>query len=363
MNNLGTAFTNIINDFEKLITDFSNEQYNKHIQDFLSIVNDSGNFLALYLGIFLIYETIRLLYGKGDQNFSGFLFTAFVKIIFILLALNAADWVQLVFKDISAARDALSQGGTDVFSGLRRFLHNCGRILAGFINSIDTDNTIVMMIGCIISTILLLIGIGIGVFSTLKATALNILSFVLLMLLMPIAFFFLIFGATKQTFSQWLNMVLSNLITLLCLHIFVGAIILGFAGDYTGPYADNLFRYSYAGAVKAGLVTDSPYSIAFKIIGIGILINIFTSLATSIAEKFTMVSMEGIANSTFGRAMGLAGRTADIARGGSLLAARGTLGAARGAVGAGKGVIKAGSMGIKGAKAAKNKIGKLIGRK
>jgi hypothetical protein len=158
-------------------------------------------------------------------------------------------------------------------------------------------------------------------------------------------------------------MVLSNLITLLCLNIFVGAMILGFAGDYTGPYADTLFKYSYAGAAEAGKIADSPYSIAFKLIGIGILINVFTSLATSIAEKLTAVSMEGIANSTFGRAMGLAGRTADIARGGSLLAARGTLGAARGAVGAGKGAIKAGSMGIKSAKAAKKGIGKLIGRK
>ena len=170
---------------------------------------------------------------------------------------------------------------------------------------------------------------------------------------------------TKQTFSQWFNMVLSNLITLLCLTTFVGMIILPYVGRELNAFT-QLYNYSggYAEAAKViKELSDSPFLASFKVIICGIMINVFTSFATAIAEKFTAVSIEGIANSTFGRAMGLAGSAAGVVGGSAALTARGALGAARGAVGAGKGAIKAGSMGIKGVKAAKKGIGKLIGRK
>lgn len=152
-------------------------------------------------------------------------------------------------------------------------------------------------------------------------------------------------------------MVLSNLITLLCLTTFVGMIVLPYVGRELEVFSD-LRNYSggYIQALSNGKVPDSVFLAAFKVVICGIMINVFTSFATAIAEKFTAVSMEGIANSTFGRAMGLAGSAAGIAGGSAALTARGTLWT-------GKGALKAGSMGIKGAKAAKKGIGKLIGRK
>lgn len=360
---MGADLSNFIIKLSKNVTEFFDKQYSVHYDTFIGIVNDSGNFLALYLGIFLIYETIKMLYGKGDQSFSGFLFTAFVKIIFILLALNAEDWVKLVFNDFRMVRDALSNSDINVLENLNMFVVPSGFLCSSFIDSLSVK-TPINNFKYIFCSVIVLIGIGTGIFPVLKAMVTNLMSFILLMLLMPIAFFFLIFSMTKQTFSQWFNMVLSNLITLLCLTTFVGMIVLPYVGQELQSFS-VLYNYSggYIQALAGGKVPDSVFLAAFKVVICGIMINVFTSFATAIAEKFTAVSMEGIANSTFGRAMGLAGRTADIARGGSLLAARGTLGAARGAVGAGKGAIKAGSMGIKGAKAAKNKIGKLIGRK
>lgn len=360
---MGADLSNFIIKLSKSVTEFFDQQYSVHYDTFIGIINDSGNFLALYLGIFLIYETIKMLYGKGDQNFSGFLFTAFVKIIFILLALNAEDWVKLVFNDFKMVRDALSNSDINVFENLNMFVVPSGFLCSSFIDSLSTSTPLknVMYIFC---SVIVLIGIGTGIFPVLKAMVTNLMSFILLMLLMPIAFFFLIFSMTKQTFSQWFNMVLSNLITLLCLTTFVGMIVLPYVGRELEPFL-NLRNYSggYAQALAYGKVSDSFFLAAFKVVICGIMINVFTSFATAIAEKFTAVSMEGIANSTFGRAMGLAGSAAGVVGGGAALAARGTLGTARGAIGAGKGAMKAGSMGIKAAKAAKSKIGKLIGRK
>lgn len=361
---MGADLSNFIIKLSKSVTDFFDKQYSVHYDTFIGIVNDSGNFLALYLGIFLIYETIKMLYGKGDQSFSGFLFTAFIKIIFILLALNAEDWVKLVFNDFKMVRDALSNSDINVLENLNMFVVPSGFLCSSFIDSLSVKTPIdnIMYIFC---TVVVLIGIGTGIFPVLKAMVTNLMSFILLMLLMPIAFFFLIFSMTKQTFSQWFNMVLSNLITLLCLTTFVGMIVLPYVGRELAPLSD-LRNYSggYAEAAKViKELSNSPFLAAFKVVICGIMINVFTSFATAIAEKFTAVSMEGIANSTFGRAMGLAGSAAGVAGGSAALAARGTLGTARGAVGVGKGAIKAGSMGIKGAKAAKNRIGKLIGRK
>lgn len=362
--NMGADLSLFIEELSKKVTEFFDKQYSVHYDTFIDVINNSGNFLALYLGVFLIYETIKMLYGKGDQSFSGFLFTAFIKLIFILLALNAEDWVKLVFNDFKMVRDSMSNSEIDIFRQLNVFVQPSGNLFSSFINSLEATSPIQNII-YLLCTIFVIIGIGTGIFSVLKAMVTNLMSFILLMLLMPIAFFFLIFSITKQTFSQWFNMVLSNLITLLCLTTFVGMIVLPYVGLELRPFA-QLHNYSggYAEAAKTveGL-SSSPFLSAFKVIICGIMINVFTSFATAIAEKLTAVSMEGIANSTFGRAMGLAGSAAGVAGGSAALAARGTLGAGRGAVGAGKGVIKAGSMGIKGAKAAKNRIGKLIGRK
>lgn len=354
---MGADLSSFITQLSKNITEFFDKQYSVHYDTFIGIVNDSGNFLALYLGIFLIYETIKMLYGKGDQNFSGFLFTAFVKIIFILLALNAEDWVKLVFNDFKMVRDALSNSDINVFENLNMFVVPSGNLFSSFIDSLESTSPI-QNIKYMLCMVFVMIGIGTGIFPVLKAMVTNLMSFILLMLLMPIAFFFLIFSMTKQTFSQWFNMVLSNLITLLCLTTFVGMIILPYVGRELNAFI-SLYNYSggYAEAAKVVKeLSDSPFLASFKVIICGIMINVFTSFATAIAEKFTAVSIEGIANSTFGRAMGLAGSAAGVAGGSAALTARGTLWT-------GKGALKAGSMGIKGAKAAKKGIGKLIGRK
>ena len=105
-----------------------------------------------------------------------------------------------------------------------------------------------------------------------------------------------------------------------------------------------------------GVDKVDPFAVTGLCIIFGILTNAVCSLAVSLAEKLSVVSFESATNSSFGRAMGLAGSAVGVAGGSAILGARGTLGAARGAIGVG-------SAGIKGAKAAKKGIGKLIGRK
>lgn len=348
----GLSLKDTIETIGKKLTTFFTDNQDRVIDDLEKLVSGTGNLLAVYLSLWLMFETYKMLYGKGEQTIGGFLWIAFIKFIFILLALNASDWVSTVvdaMKEIKAYTRGTSFGALDPFSKLGTIASQTGTMAVYASASAEDTNALygLLMYFCVF---FIFLGFFIGAFPYLKTIITNWISFFILSILTPLAFYFLIFGMTKNSFKQWLQMIIGNLVTLL-----IFSLLTSFVLNWEQGVLQKI--------MDAGSKNADPFAITGLCIIFGILTNAVCSLAVSLAEKLSVISFESATNSSFGRAMGLAGSAAGVAGGSAALAARGTLGAARGAVGAGKGAIKAGSMGIKGAKAAKKGIGKLIGRK
>lgn len=274
-------------------------------------LSTTGDFLAVYLSLWLMFETYKMLYGKGEQTISGFLWIAFIKFIFILLALNASNWANLVYESISGIRDYSKTAFGGAFSPFENF-----STFAGYIGNIANNilgNTawwkLKENMSLFILALLCLLGLFIAAYPFLKTMIINYLSFLILMVLAPLAFYFLIFGMTKNSFKQWLQMVLANILTLL-IFSFLLSKILQWAGKILNPISN---------AVAEG----GSLSATITVVLFCIVVNIFCLLSSSLAEKLAGISFEGVVNSSAGRAMGLAGSTLAIPIGMGALAARG----------------------------------------
>ncbi|WP_298051887.1 type IV secretion system protein [uncultured Campylobacter sp.] len=276
-------------------------------------LSTTGNFLAAYLSLWLMFETYKMLYGKGEQTIGGFLWVAFIKFIFILLALNISSWANLVYESISGIRDYAKTAFGGAFSPFDNFSN-----FAGYIGNIANNILINTSwwtpgnnMGFFILALLCLVGLFMAAYPFLKIMIINYLSFLILMVLAPLAFYFLIFGMTKNSFKQWLQMVLANILTLL-IFSFLLSKILQWASTFLNPISDHVAK-------------EGSLSATITVILFCIMVNIFCSLASALAEKLAGISFEGVVNSSAGRAMGLAGSTLAIPIGMGALAARGGL--------------------------------------
>lgn len=344
----GSSLHDIIIEIGNNLTNFFGDKQDRVIDDLEKLVSGTGNLLAVYLSLWLMFETYKMLYGKGEQTIGGFLWIAFVKFIFILLALNASDWVSTVveaMKEIRAYTKGTSFGAFDPFTQLGLIALNIGT-LATFVSASAENSSVLYGFLMYFCVFFIFLGFFIGAFPYLKTIVVNWVSFFILSALTPLAFYFLIFKVSNNIFKQWLQMIIGNLITLL-----IFSLLTSFVLNWERSVLEELTKL-----VDNVPIQVDPFAATGLCIIFGILTNAVCSLAVSLAEKLSVVSFESATNSSFGRAMGLAGSAVGVAGGGAILGARGTLGAARGAIGVG-------SAGIKGAKAAKKGIGKLIGRK
>ena len=346
-----------IKEFGDKIATLANDQYSPAVSKVQALIDGTGTLIALYLTIWIIIEGYKMAFGKNG-NFNDFLWNAGLKSAFILLAVNATFWTDLVWTTFSEAREYIADAGFDIFTQIKDFLLHISGIVgmigwnitefsSSAFTKIDAAIWLVVLIICFI-------GIFIGIFSLIKLVVLNIVSFIILMTLSPVAFYFLIFNITKQSFGNWFNAVLSNLITLVCLGLFLSV---GF--DIVENYIIDM---NYINNIKATTMTiflpdilggniemrffPVPYSICVYMVFGGIILNVFTSMASSIAQSITSVSIENIANTAAGRAMGIGGSVVGGMAGAAILGGRLAQSAGSGYLGAARGIGSAGSKAI-----------------
>lgn len=312
---VGKGLYSIIIDISNNVDGFFQKNYSTGVSTLQDLIDATGKTIALYLTVWIMIEGYKILWGNGKQSFQNFMFDATIKFIFIVLALNATTWTSLVFEAFNGAKEyintVLSHDGKGIYSKMATW----AGLMGDYYQKVwDGSNTLELayMIFIIITAF---IGFLIGAIPILRALFVNTLSFLLLMILAPLAFYFLIFKSTKNSFSQWFQMVLSNIITLLCLSLFLNMFF-----DFIFVKLNTLSNFY-----------DEAFVTALLMIFYGILANVICGMAVGIAEKLTNVSLDGLAASGVGRAMGLGGAVSGVAVGGGVLALRGMQ-----AVGAGK---------------------------
>lgn len=242
--------------------------------------------LSVWLTAWIIYEGLQIAYGKNNKNVKDFMWDSFMKFVFIFVCLYPDAFTNMLKNALDGIREyTLGSGKSDnLYALLGDFAYNVSKATnimttsSGFFNLFsDKPNAIVAYL----SAIICYIGFFIGAISVMVTLAINSLSFYLLAAVIPIMFFCLIFGFLKNVFTQWMTMMISNIFTLIFVTLFCSS-----AFNYILPKTQIL--------VSDAEATNS-FFIGGAFIFYGILLKIFITLATSMAQNLTQVSMEGAA--------------------------------------------------------------------
>ncbi|AHE94576.1 TPA: type IV secretion system protein [Campylobacter fetus subsp. venerealis] len=344
---VGKGLYSIIMDISSNVDNFFSKNYSTGVNTLQSVIDATGNILAIYLTVWIMIEGYKILWGNAKQSFQNFAFDATIKFIFIVLSMNAGNWINLVFEAFNGAKDFIDTSLSYDSKGVYEKVAIWAGLMGDYYRVVWDKSGTFEIAYMIFIIIVAFIGFLIGAVPILRALFVNTLSFLLLMILAPLAFYFLIFKTTKNSFSQWFQMVLSNIVTLLCLSLFLNI----------------LFDYIFIKLNKLNNFYDEAFLVALLMIFYGILANVICGMAVGIAEKLTNISLDGLAGSGVGRAMGLTGAIGGAAIGGAMLGAR-----AAQVMGAGKaaGFIGSRLMGSA-ASAAKeigsSKLGQSVGQK
>ncbi|MDY3246357.1 type IV secretion system protein [Campylobacter sp.] len=330
---IGQWLQNTMSDIGTKIDGFFASEYQTGVGMFQNLVDGTGKILGAYLTVWIMIEGYKILWGGSKQSMTNFMWDSALKIIFIAIAFNSGAWISLVYN----AFDGMKEYGKEIFAEDGNVYEKLGMwagMLGDYYTEVWEKADFLELAVFIFVIILAFIGFFIGAFPVMRHLIINTLSFLLLMIVAPLAFYFLIFKVTKNAFSQWLQMVLANIMTIIMLNFFVAMI----------------FKYIFEKLFSNTAYYDNAFTIMLLSIFYGILLNIFCSMAVQFAQQLTNVSLEGIAGSSMGRAMGIAGSAAGMAIVTPFATAK--LGAAganligKGASAVGKGVSAAANSGV-----------------
>lgn len=302
--------------FKKLITSIGNKidgtSGNSFVNDitgafsinFQDFVIGFKVILVSWLTAWIIYEGFQIAYGRNSRNVKDFMWDSFMKCIFIYICLYPSFFTDLLGNALEGIREyTLGSGNAqNLYTLLGDFGYNVSKATnimttsSGFFNLFsDKPNAIVAYL----SAIICYIGFLIGAISLIITLALNSLSFYLLEAVTPIMFFCLIFGFLKNVFTQWMTMMISNILTLIFITLFCSSVF-----KYILPLTSDLANMSD----KA-----NSFFIGGAFIFYGIVLKIFVTLATSMAQNLTQVSMEGVAKAGLRDGAMVGGATAGLA--------------------------------------------------
>lgn len=101
----GRGLHDLVIDISENVDSFFQNNYSNGVGALQSLINTTGNILAVYLTAWIMIEGYKILWGNGKQTFQNFAFDATIKFVFIVLAMNAGNWINLVFEAFNGAKE------------------------------------------------------------------------------------------------------------------------------------------------------------------------------------------------------------------------------------------------------------------
>ncbi|HAA2092616.1 TPA_asm: conjugal transfer protein TrbL [Campylobacter coli] len=281
--------------------------------------------LSIIITLVIMYKGYEVLMGTSQSPIRELTGDIVGKLVAITFALNLGGWLDLTISTMDGLYE-WAGGGTQMYKTLDEMYANTAQ-LANIIwaKSSGVGGAIL----AIVAMLLCYVGFVIAVVPTLTIFVITTFTQTLLVITAPIVFWLLIFKSTKNVFTQWIGLLLSNTLVILLVGLFLSVFMEQISG-----WISLLSSKIQAGAEVLGI------SIFFVIASLVLVIMIIS--AKLYAEKVANVSMEGAMGGVIGSVLNpvgrlagwtggkVAGKTVNTAKAGGKLAAKGTLASAKG---------------------------------
>jgi type IV secretion system protein VirB6 len=256
-----------------------------------SKISQLGTLIAISITLFVMYKGFQILFGKSKDPIRELIWDLTMKAIIITFALNVGGWLDLVINAMKGLYE-WAGGGTNLYSQLD-VIFDKTRELADIVYDKAGSGITDAIVGTVYM-ILVYIGFLIGILPSLIIIITTTFTLKLLILIAPMMFFSLMYGWTKNMFTQWLSLVFANTFTVLFVATFFGSVITIF---------QDFIVYSQ------GSDTD-PAPIVLQVIVTGIILSMLVGISKVLAERLAQASMESAMSSKFGQALAQSGAVA-----------------------------------------------------
>ncbi|EAH8452272.1 type IV secretion system protein [Campylobacter coli] len=274
--------------------------------------------LSIIITLVIMYKGYEVLMGTSQSPIRELTWDIAGKLLAITFALNIGGWLTLVINAMDGIYE-WAGGGTQMYKTLDEMYANTAQ-LANIIwaKSSGVEGAIL----AIVAMLLCYVGFVIAVVPTLAIFVITTFTQTLLVITAPIVFWLLIFKSTKNVFTQWIGLLLSNTLVILLVGLFLSVFM-----EQVSTWIKYFAKVTQAGDEVLGT------SIFFVIASLVLVIMIIS--AKLYAEKVANVSMEGAMGGAMGSALNpvsrlagwtagkAAGKTVNAGKTGAKLAAKG----------------------------------------
>ncbi|MEB2801132.1 type IV secretion system protein [Campylobacter upsaliensis] len=248
---------------------------------------------SIIITLVIMYKGYEVLMGKSQSPIRELTWDIAGKLLVITFALNLGGWLDLVI----GAMDGIYEwagGGAQMYQNLDEMFANTAQLT----NIIWAKSSgIGGAILAIVAMLLCYIGFCIAVIPTLSILIVTTFTQTLLVISAPIVFWLLVFKATRNVFTQWIGLLLSNTLVLLLVGLFLKTFM-----NQMSSWINYFAQETQTGGEVLKI------SIFFVIASLILVIMIYS--AKIFAEKVANVSMDGAMGGAMSSVLSPAGQLA-----------------------------------------------------
>ena len=257
--------------------------------------------IAISITLFVMYKGFQTLLGKSKDPIRELIWDLFMKIIAITFALNVDGWLTLVTEAMNGLH-SWAGGGVSLFSELDALFEATVKLE----NALSDKGN---MVSAFFYGVIRYAGFIVGSLPALFLIITTTFTLKILILVAPFMFFALMYGWTKNMFTQWLNLIIANTLTVLVVSLILKSTV------------DMFIKYQLF-LVKEVANID-PFLTSIQVLIYGLLLALFINISKVLAERLAQVSMESAMSSSFGRSLNTAGALAAVPVASTYMAGKG----------------------------------------
>ena len=272
-----------MNFFQGLGTFVSNIFTFLNSSDIQTIIQALVSLFAITVTLWVMLEAFKSFAGKSDRPLQELVWKITSAMLVIAVATNQNGFMETLKVAFEGLHHLMS-GDINLFAKLDKLFDEAIKLANTTYQA--TPSSIPGAILGTLCMLLIYLGFVIGAVPTFLIIVFTELTLKLLLLLLPIAVFALAFGFSKQIFNQWLNLFISNALTILIVGLIMSAVL--------GTYTD------FQTSLISNVGNVEPMGVALQSFIMGIIMLGLVKVAHSIAEKLGTVSIEAISKSALG---------------------------------------------------------------
>lgn len=269
-----------MNFFQGLGTFVSNIFAFLNSSDIQDIIQALAGLFGITVTIWVMFEAYKSFAGKSDRPLQELVWKITSAMLVIAVATNQNGFMETLKVAFEGLHHLMS-GDINLFAKLDKLFDEAIKLANTTYQA--TPSSIGGAILSALCILLIYIGFVIGAVPTFLIIVFTELSLKLLLLLLPLAVFALAFDFSKQIFNQWLNLFISNALTILIVGLIMSAVM----GTYTDFQTELI---SNVGNVE-------PMGVALQSFIMGTIMLGLVKVSMGIAEKLGTVSIEALGQS------------------------------------------------------------------